>query len=335
MSPERPREPRGGFPRQGPSRRDPPRPGSRPEGRREPRPEQRTSPPRIQMPRPPVPREPARPEPPSREPLSREELPREPSAREPLEEEGRPLFGRNPVLELLRSGSRRVEEIAIISEGRGPALHDLLNLAKRQGVKISFRTRDQLTAIAGDPHHQGVVARVAGASYSSLGDLLTVPAGRGEVPFFLALDQVQDPRNLGAVLRSAEVTGVHGVILPKHHAVGLTGAAAKSAMGAAELVAVARETNLVQALEELKKEGVWIVGAVPTGGKTPWEMDLTGPLCLVLGGEGEGLRPLVARSCDFLASLPMRGQLGSLNVSAAAAVLCYEVLRQRARGEKT
>ena len=327
MSPERPREPRGGFPRQGPSRRDPPRPGSRPEGRREPRPEQRTNPP--------APREPARHEPRSREPLSREELPREPSTREPVEEEGRPLFGRNPVLELLRSGSRRVEEIAIISEGRGPALHDLLNLAKRQGVKISFRTRDQLTAMAGDPHHQGVVARVAGASYSSLGELLTVPAGRGEVPFFLALDQVQDPRNLGAVLRSAEVTGVHGVILTRHHAVGLTGAAAKSAMGAAELVAVARETNLVQALEELKKEGVWIVGAVPTGGKTPWEMDLTGPLCLVLGGEGEGLRPLVARSCDFLASLPMRGQLGSLNVSAAAAVLCYEVLRQRARGEKT
>jgi 23S rRNA (guanosine2251-2'-O)-methyltransferase len=293
------------------------------------------NPPRMQAPRPPAPREPARRDPPPREPLPREESPREPSAREQPEEEGRPLFGRNPVLELLRAGGRRVEEIAIISEGRGPALHDLLNLAKRQGVKISFRTRDQLTAIAGDPHHQGVVARVAGASYSSLTDLLAVPAGRGEPPFFLALDQVQDPRNLGAVLRSAEVTGVHGVILPKHHAVGLTGAAAKSAMGAAELVAVARETNLVQALEELKKEGVWIVGAVPTGGKIPWEMDLTGPLCLVLGGEGEGLRPLVARSCDFLASLPMRGQLGSLNISAAAAVLCYEVLRQRGRGEKT
>lgn len=300
MSPERPRDPRGSFPRPGAPRREPPR---------APR---RTDPP------------------PSRDPLPRDEAPLEQA-----DVEGRPLFGRNPVLELLRAGSRRVEEIAIVSEGRGPALHDLLNLARRQGVKISFRTRDQLTAMAGDPHHQGVVARVAGASYSSLGDLLTVPAGRGEVPFFLALDQVQDPRNLGAVLRSAEVTGVHGVILPKHHAVGLTGAAAKSAMGAAELVAVARETNLVQALEELKKEGVWIVGAIPTGGKVPWEMDLTGPLCLVLGGEGEGLRPLVARSCDFLTSLPMRGRLGSLNVSAAAAVLCYEVLRQRGRGEKT
>jgi dihydrofolate reductase len=194
--------------------------------------------------------------------------------REPHEvpEEGAPLFGRNPVLELLRTGSRRVEEIAIISEGRGPALHELLALAKRQGVKISYRTRDQLTAMAGDIHHQGVVARVAGASYASLGDLLEIPTGRGEPPFFLALDQVQDPRNLGAVLRTAEATGVHGVIVPKHHAAGLTGAAAKSAMGAAELIGVARETNLVHALEILKKEGVWTVGAVPAGGKLPWHL---------------------------------------------------------------
>ena len=251
------------------------------------------------------------------------------------DDEGRPLFGRNPVLELLRAESRRVEEIAILSEGRGPALHELLGLAKRQGVKISYRTRDQLTAMAGDSHHQGVVARVAGASYASLADLLGIPGSRGEAAFFLALDQVQDPRNLGAVLRSAEATGVHGLIVPKHHAAGLTGAAAKSAMGAAELIPVARETNLVHSLEVLKKEGIWTMGAVPTGGKLPWETDLTGPLCLVLGGEGEGLRPLVARSCDFLVSLPMRGRLGSLNVSAAAAVLCYEVLRQRGRRERS
>ncbi|MGH7314763.1 MAG: 23S rRNA (guanosine(2251)-2'-O)-methyltransferase RlmB [Candidatus Rokuibacteriota bacterium] len=250
-------------------------------------------------------------------------------------DESPPLFGRNPVLELLRGGSRRVEEIAILSEGRGPALHELLGLAKRQGVKISYRTRDQLTAIAGDVHHQGVVARVAGASYASLDDLLRLPESRREAPFFLALDQVQDPRNLGAVIRTAEATGVHGVIVPKHHAAGLTGATAKSAMGAAELVPVARETNLVHSLETLKKQGIWTVGAMPTGGRLPWEMDLTGPLCLVLGGEGEGLRPLVAKTCDFLVSLPMRGRLGSLNVSAAAAVLCYEVLRQRSRGERS
>ena len=250
-----------------------------------------------------------------------------------MTEEAPPLFGRNPVLELLRTGGRRVEEIAIISEGRGPALLELLNLAKRQGVKISYRTRDQLTAMAGDAHHQGVVARVAGASYASLGDLLAIPAGRGEAPFFLALDQVQDPRNLGAVLRTAEATGVHGVIVPKHHSAGLTGAAAKSAMGAADLVPVARETNLVHSLETFKKEGIWVIGAVPSGGRLPWETDLTGPVGLVLGGEGEGLRPLVARTCDLLVSLPMRGRLGSLNVSAAAAVLCYEVVRQRVRAK--
>jgi 23S rRNA (guanosine2251-2'-O)-methyltransferase len=246
-----------------------------------------------------------------------------------------PLFGRNPVLELLRAGGRRVEEIAIISEGRGPALLELLSLAKRQGVKISYRTRDQLTAMAGDVHHQGVVARVAGASYASLETLLEAPGRRGEAAFFLALDQVQDPRNLGAVLRTAEATGVHGVVVPKHHSAGLTAAAAKSAMGAAELVPVARETNLVHALETFKKEGVWTVGAAPAGGRAPWELDLTGPVCLVLGGEGEGLRPLVARSCDWLASLPMHGRLESLNVSAAAAVLCYEVVRQRGRRQGT
>jgi len=245
------------------------------------------------------------------------------------DEGGAPLFGRNPVLEMLRARSRRVEEIAVLSEGRGPALQELLGLARRTGVKISYRTRDQLTAIAGTPHHQGVVARVAGAEYASLDDVLAVPGQRGEAAFFLALDQVQDPRNLGAILRSAEVTGAHGAILPKHHAVGLTSAAAKSAMGAVEHLAVARETNVVQALEILKKQGVWIVGSIVQGGKAPWEVDLTGPICLVLGGEGAGVRPLVAKSCDFLVSIPMRGKIESLNVGAAAAILCYEVGRQR------
>jgi len=239
------------------------------------------------------------------------------------------VFGRHPVLELLRADSRRVEEVAILAEGRGPALQELLALVRHRGVKVSFRTREQLTAMAETPHHQGVIARVAGASYAPLDDLLTVPAVRGETPFFLALDQVQDPRNLGAILRSAEATGVHGVILPKHHSAGLTPAAAKSAVGAAEMVPVAREANLVRCLEVLKKEGLWITGAVTRGGKPPWDVDLTGPVCLVLGGEGEGLRPLVARTCDLLVTLPMSGRLESVNVSAAAAVLCFEVVRQR------
>ena len=240
-----------------------------------------------------------------------------------------PLFGRHPVLELLRADSRRVEEIAILAQGRGPALQELLTLAKRVGVKVSFRTRDQLTAMADTPHHQGVVARVAGASYADLADLLAASAERSDPAFFVALDQVQDPRNLGAVLRCAEATGVHGVILPKHHSVGLTPSVAKSAMGAVEWIKVARVTNLAQSLQDLKTQGVWVIGSVVRGGVSPWETDLSGPLCLVLGGEAEGLRPLVAKTCDLLSSLPMRGRLDSVNVSAAAAVLCYEVVRQR------
>ena len=236
------------------------------------------------------------------------------------------------MLELLRAESRRVDEVAILAHGRSPALQELLTLARSRGVKVSFRTRDQLTAMAGTPHHQGVAARVAAASYADLGSLLAVPSERAEPAFLLALDRVQDPRNLGTVLRSAEATGAHGVILSKHHSVGLTPGAAKSATGAAEWVRVARVTNLVQSLEALKKEGVWIIGTVAHGGMSPWTADLSGPLCLVLGGEGEGLRPLVARTCDLFLTLPMKGKLGSLNVAAAAAVLCYEVVRQRGAG---
>jgi len=243
-----------------------------------------------------------------------------------------PLFGRHPVLELLRAESRRVDEVAVLADGRGPALQELLTLAKSRGVKVCFRTRDQLTAMAGTPHHQGVVARVAAASYTALDDLVAIPAARGEAAFLLALDRVQDPRNLGAVLRTADATGVHGVVLAKHQSVGLTPAAAKSATGATEWVGIARVPNLVQCLESLKKDGIWVMGAVARGGVAPWATDLSGPLCLVLGAEGEGLRPLVARTCDFLLSLPMKGRLGSLNVAAAAAALCYEVVRQRGSG---
>jgi 23S rRNA (guanosine2251-2'-O)-methyltransferase len=183
--------------------------------------------------------------------------------------------------------------------------------------------------------HQGVVARVAAAEYADLEELLHVPGRRREAPFFMALDQLQDPRNFGALLRTADAFGVHGVIVPKHHAVGLTEAAARTAMGAVEYVAVARETNLVTSLEKLKESGIWIYGASAKGGIPPWAADLTGPICLVLGGEGEGLRPLVARTCDVLVSVPMRGGVGSLNVAAAGAAVCYEVARQRIKAAQT
>jgi len=243
-------------------------------------------------------------------------------------------YGRHPVLELLRGDARRIEEIAILRDGRGPALQEVLGLAASRGVKVSYRTRDQLTAAAHTPHHQGVVARVAEADYATLDDLLAIPAQRGEPAFFLALDQVQDPGNLGALLRTAEAVGVHGVVVPKHRSAGLSGGTAKAAAGAVEFIPVVRETNLVAVLEELKKQGVWIVGSVPKGGVPVWEAALRGPICLVLGGEGPGLRPLVARTCDLLVTLPMRGRVGSLNVAAAGAVVCYEVLRQRTPSEK-
>lgn len=244
------------------------------------------------------------------------------------------VWGRNPVLALLRSGSRRADEVAVLAGARGP-LSEVVALARRAGVKVSYRTRDQLTAIAGTSAHQGVVARVTAADYAELDALLAVPARRGEVPFFLALDQIQDPRNLGALLRTADAFGVHGVVVPRHHAVGLTEAAARTAMGAVEYVGVARETNLVSALEKIKKSGIWVHGAAIDGGLPPWSVDLKGPVCLVLGSEGEGLRPLVARTCDSLVSVPMRGGVGSLNVAAAGAALCYEVARQRAQAPKT
>jgi len=244
------------------------------------------------------------------------------------------VWGRNPVKALLKSGGRRADEIAVLAGARGP-LSEIVALAHRAGVKVSYRTRDQLGAMAGTDDHQGVVARVAAAEYSDLEDLLVIPARRKEIPFFLALDQVQDPRNFGALLRTADAFGVHGVIVPKHHAVGLTEAAARTAMGAVEYIPVARETNLVAALEKLKESGIWIFGAAADKGVAPWAADLKGPACLVLGGEGEGLRPLVARTCDLLVTVPMRGGVGSLNVAAAGAALCYEVARQRAQGPKT
>lgn len=243
--------------------------------------------------------------------------------------EGR-VYGRNPVLELLRSGGRRADEIAVLAGAHGP-LAEVVALARRAGVKVAYRTRDQLTAMAGSDRHQGVVARVASAGYVDLTELLDIPKARGQTPFFVALDQVQDPRNFGAVLRTAEAFGAHGVIVPKHHQAGLTDAAARAAMGAVEYLAVARETNLVNALEAIKKSGIWVFGSTPGDGVPVWAADLTGPLCLVLGSEGEGLRPLVARACDVLLVIPMLGRMGSLNVAAAGAVLCYEVARQRGK----
>jgi 23S rRNA (guanosine2251-2'-O)-methyltransferase len=241
------------------------------------------------------------------------------------------LVGRHPVLEALRSGARPIEEVLVEGEARGRHL-DVVALARQAGVRYSRVPRAALTALAGTGHHQGVVARVAPRAYAELEDVLAVPARRGEVPLFVALDQVQDPGNVGNLLRTAEALGAHGVVLPRHEAAGLTAHAVRAAAGALEHLPVARVGNLARALERLKAAGCWIVGAVAEGpgAGPPWDADLTVPLALVLGSEGRGLRPLVARACDALVRVPLVGRIAALNVAAAGAACLYEVRRQRA-----
>jgi len=241
------------------------------------------------------------------------------------------LYGRHPLLEALRSGSRRFEEIAVLEGGRGTGFSEIIQRARTLGIKLTFRSREALTALAGTAHHQGVVARVSSTEYVEVEDVLAVAEARGETPFLLALDQLQDPQNLGSLLRSAEGAGVHGVILLRRGGVGLTGAVAKASAGALERLPVARVANLSETLRWLQQRGLWAVGAVPQGGTCIWEADLAGPLVLVLGGEGRGLRPLVARQCDRLVTIPMRGTLTALNTAVAGAVCLFEVLRQQVR----
>lgn len=246
------------------------------------------------------------------------------------------LAGRHPVLEALRSRARPIEEVLVETEARDRHA-DIVALARQGGVRFSRAPRAALTTLAGTTHHQGVVARVAPREYAELEDLLAVPATRGEPGLFLALDQVQDPGNVGNLLRTAEALGVHGALVPRHQAAGLTPHVVRAAAGALEHLPVARVGNLGQALERLKQAGCWIVGAVAEGGggqppQAPWAADLRGPLVLVLGSEGRGLRPLVARTCDALVRIPLAGRVGSLNVAAAGAALLYEVRRQRQGG---
>ena len=241
------------------------------------------------------------------------------------------LYGRHPVLEALRSGTRPIEEVLVDAED--PGRHaPILALARQAGVRCARAPRSALTTLAGTTHHQGVVARVAARAYAPLEALLAVPRKRGEPTLLLALDQVQDPGNVGNLLRTAEALGVHGVLVLRHQAAGLTAQAVRAAAGALEHLPVARVGNLVQALDILKGEGCWVVGAVAEEATAvpPWRLDLRGPLALVVGSEGRGLRPLVARACDALTRIPLAGRVGSLNVAAAGAALLYEVRRQRA-----
>jgi 23S rRNA (guanosine2251-2'-O)-methyltransferase len=233
------------------------------------------------------------------------------------------------VRELLRAGGDAPAELWIADGAERTRLGDLVRLARQRGAKVREAPRQKLDRLAGTDRHQGVVAVVVDYRYRDLDELLLAAKGRGEPPLLVVLDGIEDPQNLGAIIRSAHAFGAHGVVLPRDRAAGITPAAAKASAGAVEHCPVARVTNLAQALEILKKEGVWTVATAADGDPDLASIDLSGPIALVIGSEGEGVRPLVRRTCDHVARIPMAGGVGSLNASASAAVALYEALRQR------
>lgn len=240
------------------------------------------------------------------------------------------IEGRNAVIEALRAG-RGIDKIYLAKGETDKTLGHIAAKARDAGVVVVQTDRRKLDAMSATHAHQGVIAVAAVREYATLADLLSVARERGEAPFLLACDEISDPRNFGALLRTAECVGAHGVVIPKRRSAGLTGVVDKTSAGAAEHVAVARVPNLPAALRELKEAGLWVYGAgagLP-GAKSLWETDFTGPVCLVIGSEGDGMGRLVTEQCDFLVKIPMRGRLDSLNAATAAGVLMYEVLRQR------
>ena len=242
----------------------------------------------------------------------------------------RVVYGVNPVRELLRGGGEGLAELWL-AEGavRGGAVAELERLGRAAGAKVRHAPRPKLDRLAGTDHHQGIVAVVADFRYADVEELLAAAAASGRPALLVVLDGVEDPHNLGAVIRSAHALGAHGVVIPKDRAVGVTPAVAKASAGAVERCPVARVTNVSKTIEAMKEAGIWSVALAADAGKPLGEIDLRGPVALVLGSEGEGLRPLVRRTCDLAAAIPMTGGFESLSVSASAAVALYEVARQR------
>jgi 23S rRNA (guanosine2251-2'-O)-methyltransferase len=242
----------------------------------------------------------------------------------------RVVYGLNPVRELLRSAGAEVSELWLAEGGtRGAAFAELERLARTAGAKVRAAPRAKLDRLAATDRHQGIVAVVADFRYADLDDLLARAAASGRPPLLVILDGVEDPHNLGAIIRSAHALGAHGVVIAKDRAVGVTPAVAKASAGAVERCPVARVTNVAQTIETLKGAGVWSVALAADGDRPLGAVDLKGATALVLGSEGEGLRPLVRRTCDLAARIPMMGDLDSLSVSASAAVALYEAARQR------
>ena len=241
------------------------------------------------------------------------------------------IVGRNSVLELLRRGNREIERILIAQGNNHPRLRQIRALAEKNGIRCDLTPRRELDPMEADVPHQGVIALVSPASYIDLPSLITNTQNSDRRPLFIMLDQVQDPRNLGAIIRTADAVNADGLILPKDRAAGITAAAHKASAGSSEYVPISQVTNLARTIETLKESGLWVIGAAQTAPTSYVDADLTGPICLVLGNEAEGLRRLVREKCDLLIHLPMFGHVPSLNVSVAAGILLYEALRQRGK----
>ena len=238
------------------------------------------------------------------------------------------IYGLNPVLEALR-GKRRAFELFVSGSAADRRLEKLLAIAKEKGVPVRQREKGDIARLCGTEHHQGVALRIEAFAYTMVEDILTRQRNSGEKGLIVVLDGIQDPRNLGAIIRSAACAGAHGVIIPKDRAVGVTAIVEKGSAGAVETVAVAQVTNIAQTLDDLKREDYWIFGAVGDAPSTLYEHDFRWNVALVIGAEGEGIRPLVRKKCDHLVSIPVRGGVNSLNASVAAGVVLFEIVRQR------
>ena len=237
------------------------------------------------------------------------------------------IEGRNAVLEAFRSG-KCVDKLFILDGCQDGPVRTIAREARKTDTIINYVSKERLDQLSETHAHQGVIAQVAAYDYSTVDEILARAEEKGEAPFRIILDNVEDPHNLGAIIRTANLAGAHGVIIPKRRAVGLTSTVAKTSAGAINYTPVAKVTNIVRTIEELKEKGIWFVCA-DMGGETMYDLDLTGPMGLVIGNEGEGVSRLVREACDFTASIPMKGDIDSLNASVAAGVLAYEIVRQR------
>ena len=240
------------------------------------------------------------------------------------------IEGRNAVLEAFRSG-KPVDKLFVLDGCQDGPVRTIVREAKKHDTILNFVSKERLDQLSETGKHQGVIAHAAAYEYSEIEDMFALAEKRGEDPFFILLDNIEDPHNLGAIIRTANLAGAHGVIIPKRRAVGLTATVAKTSAGALNYTPVAKVTNLAKTMEELKERGLWFVCA-DMGGESMYRMNLTGPIGLVIGNEGEGVSRLVKEKCDFvafIASIPMKGDIDSLNASVAAGVLAYEIVRQR------